>query len=122
MKKKRNLIIAGILFYLCLLLALVAVESAASGATIRNFWDALWYSVITLTTVGYGDLSPVTPMGRVLGILLALGSIGVLSALAAARQRLVHLRRRERGRPDTGGGTEAEPPRIGAGFPGGGSK
>ena len=81
MKKKRNLIIAGILFYLCLLLALVAVESAASGATIRNFWDALWYSVITLTTVGYGDLSPVTPMGRVLGILLALGSIGVLSAL-----------------------------------------
>ncbi len=81
MKKKRNLIIAGILFYLCLLFALVAVESAASGATIRNLWDALWYSVITLTTVGYGDLSPVTPMGRVLGILLALGSIGVLSAL-----------------------------------------
>ena len=60
---------------------LLAAESKAEGSSIHTVGDAIWYSLITLTTVGYGDLSPVTPAGKVLGVLLALCSLGVFTAL-----------------------------------------
>ena len=34
----------------------------------KNFGDALWYTAVTLSTVGYGDYVPVTPGGRIIGI------------------------------------------------------
>jgi voltage-gated potassium channel len=40
---------------------------------------ALWWGVITLTTVGYGDIYPVTPLGKLLGALMALVSIGLFA-------------------------------------------
>lgn len=88
---KRNLkYIAGALTaYVIILILLTIVESGAEGATIRTIWDAIWYSVVTLTTVGYGDLSPVTGIGRVLGIVLALCSLGVLSAIISVFLRLI---------------------------------
>lgn len=48
------------------------------GTTIGN---ALWWSFVTITTVGYGDISPVTPLGRILAGLLMLVGIGFLSML-----------------------------------------
>ena len=80
---KRNLkLVGGALgAYAVIVILLTLVESGADGASIRTVWDAIWYSLITLTTVGYGDLSPVTGAGRVLGIILALCSLGVLSAV-----------------------------------------
>ena len=44
---------------------------------IHSFGEAVWYSIVTLTTVGYGDSVPVTPWGRFFGILLIIGSLGV---------------------------------------------
>ena len=40
---------------------------------------AMWWSIITLTTVGYGDVSPVTPLGKILAALVALGGIGLVA-------------------------------------------
>ncbi len=40
---------------------------------------ALWWSIITLTTVGYGDVSPITPLGKFLASLVALGGIGLVA-------------------------------------------
>ena len=80
-KKKTRILAAAVAAYLLVLLALVLAESGSPDSGIRSFGDALWYSVITLTTVGYGDLYPVTPAGKVLGTVLALCSVGVLSAL-----------------------------------------
>ncbi|MER2151041.1 MAG: ion channel [Candidatus Limivicinus sp.] len=81
MKKHGKLLAAALGVYVLLLVLLVATEARAPDANIRNVWDAIWYSLITMTTVGYGDLSPVTPGGRILGLIFALASIGILTAL-----------------------------------------
>lgn len=39
---------------------------------IQNYLDALWFSFSTVTTVGYGDVTPITTAGRILGILMML--------------------------------------------------
>ena len=57
------------------------------GASIRTASDALWWSIVTITTVGYGDVYPVTPEGRILGALLmatGVGLFGTFTALVAA--------------------------------------
>jgi voltage-gated potassium channel len=51
--------------------------------TINSFWDAVWWSVVTITTVGYGDVVPVTPLGRAVGIFVMLSGISVISLLTA---------------------------------------
>ena len=47
------------------------------------FGDALWWSIVTMTTVGYGDVSPATPGGRIVGIIVMLTGIGLLGLLTA---------------------------------------
>ena len=89
MKKKLQLLLIALAVYLLLLCLLLAAERTADGAAIHSFGDALWYSLITMTTVGYGDLSPVTPWGRLIGILFALSSVGILAALIGIALHLV---------------------------------
>ena len=81
MKKHVKLILTALAVYIVLLLLLLAAEAGDASASIRSFWDAVWFSLITMTTVGYGDLAPVTVLGRVIGLLFALCSIGLLTAL-----------------------------------------
>lgn len=47
----------------------------------KSFFDALWWSIVTVTTVGYGDISPETNVGRVMAIILMLFGIGFISML-----------------------------------------
>lgn len=89
MKRNLKIVLGALGAYLVILILLTLVESGAEGSTIKNIWDALWYSVITLTTVGYGDMSPVTGTGRVLGIILALCSLGVLSTFISVSFRVI---------------------------------
>ena len=89
MKRNLKLVAGAIGAYAVIVVLLTLVESGADGSSIRTIWDAIWYSVITLTTVGYGDLSPVTGTGRVLGTILALCSLGVLSAVISISFRII---------------------------------
>ena len=89
MKKNVRLILTALVIYIVILGLLLLAESGAPNATIKNVGDALWYSLITLTTVGYGDLSPVTGLGRVLGLIFALCSLGVLTAIIGVGLRLI---------------------------------
>ena len=71
----------AILVYIVLLLLLVHVESASPESGITTIQAGLWYTITTLTTVGYGDLYPVTSSGKIIGAVFQLMSLGVLVAL-----------------------------------------
>lgn len=47
----------------------------------KTFADALWWSIVTTTTVGYGDISPATPAGRIIAIVLMIFGISLISML-----------------------------------------
>ena len=49
---------------------IVPFETVSAEANITNFWDGLWWSVTTMTGVGYGDYYPVTVVGRLIGMTL----------------------------------------------------
>lgn len=90
MKKNRFLLpIAGIAAYFLLLGLLSYVEKGAQSAQITSFSDALWYSLVTMTTVGYGDVVPQTGLGRVIGCIFLLISLGVLTSLLSLAYSLV---------------------------------
>lgn len=72
------------LLYIGLLLVLYLSEHTDSTATIRTLGDACWYSLVTLTTVGYGDLTPVTPLGHAVGSVFLLLSAGIMMTLFGA--------------------------------------
>ncbi|MEY4367451.1 MAG: hypothetical protein RLZ28_866 [Actinomycetota bacterium] len=56
--------------------AVMDAESDVSDAVILNFPDALWWSLATITTVGYGDLYPVSTAGKIVaGVLMILGIV-----------------------------------------------
>lgn len=78
------LIVAIVLVYISLLIILYFSESSNANATIQTFGDAVWYSIVTLTTVGYGDLIPVTPLGHAVGIVFLFLATGIMVTLLGA--------------------------------------
>jgi len=54
-----------------------SIESSVPGSKMISWQDGLWYVVATITTVGYGDVYPVTYWGRALGFVVMLSSLGV---------------------------------------------
>ena len=73
--------ISIIVFYAVLLVLLVVFERAGNPdeTVITTFYNAIWYLLVTITTVGYGDMTPMTPWGRVIGVILMLSSAGLLT-------------------------------------------
>ena len=55
------------------------VEGAAQPDQFSSIPAAMWWSVITITTVGYGDVAPVTPLGRLLSGVIALLAVGIIA-------------------------------------------
>ena len=71
------------LIYLCSLV-MVEVERHAPGSRIRDFGDAVWWAFTTITTVGYGDITPVTFEGRLIAVVLMIGGVALLGTVTAA--------------------------------------
>ncbi|MDR6505213.1 potassium channel family protein [Arthrobacter oryzae] len=65
-------------------LAVLDVEQNAPDAKILTFGDAAWWAITTITTVGYGDLFPVTPIGRMVAAALMMSGIAVLGVVTAS--------------------------------------
>ena len=62
---------------------MVQTESRVGAANITTGGDALWWGIVTITTVGYGDQYPVTAFGRVVGVFVMFAGVGIIGALAS---------------------------------------
>ena len=58
-------------------------EENAKGSNIHSYPDALWWAIVTVTTVGYGDRYPITEGGRIVAAVLMLVGIGLIGVLTA---------------------------------------
>ena len=56
---------------------MLSIEEYAPQANITTASDALWYTIVTISTVGYGDQYPVTDAGRILGALIIVVGVGI---------------------------------------------
>jgi len=63
--------------------AALEAERGVAGSNINTFGDAIWWSIASVTTVGYGDKFPITPDGRFIASLLMVVGIALFSALTA---------------------------------------
>jgi voltage-gated potassium channel len=65
-------------------IAIYLIESPHEDAQITNLVDAFWWASATVTTVGYGDVVPVTELGRVMGIVLMFVGIAIIGTFISA--------------------------------------
>ena len=74
-------------------LGVYLTEAGYAGANIRNLPDAFWWAVQTVSTVGYGDVYPVTAEGRIIGIFVMFAGIGILTSfITALGTKLIELK------------------------------
>ena len=78
--------VVTIITSLVVVFAAMGMYKLEGGLSVDSFGDALWWSFVTTTTVGYGDISPVTVAGRVLAsflMLIGIGFVGMLTGTIA---------------------------------------
>ena len=63
-------------------IAILEVETDANG-NIKTAEDAIWWSYVTITTVGYGDKFPITTEGRIIGAILMTTGVGIFGTFTA---------------------------------------
>ncbi len=75
---------SALLLGYCAALAVLETERGVQGASITTFPNALWWTITTMTTVGYGDYAPVTARGKIIAAGLMLGGIALLGVVTAS--------------------------------------
>ncbi|MGR0220273.1 potassium channel family protein [Agromyces sp. ZXT2-6] len=91
-------IIYATVYVFFIALAVLQAERDAPGANITSFGESVWWAVVTLATVGYGDTYPVTVLGRMWAVFLMAGGVAIVGVASATiisvlNERLVGLRR-----------------------------
>ncbi|MGC4174898.1 potassium channel family protein [Demequina sp.] len=83
-RTSRAVIIAGVLLIWVCSVAVLAAERGQAGSTIENLGDAVWWAFVTIATVGYGDMVPVTAPGRAIGIVLMVVGLALVAIITAS--------------------------------------
>jgi len=81
-EKKEELILVIFVVFLLLIIfssLMYFIEKEAQPEAFSSIPEAMWWGIITLTTVGYGDVYPITPLGKILGALIAFLGIGMFA-------------------------------------------
>jgi voltage-gated potassium channel len=73
----------GSTLLIILIAGLAVYDAEHTVGNIKTFGDAIWWSFVTMTTVGYGDYFPVTIAGRVVAVGLMIGGITLISVITA---------------------------------------
>jgi len=101
-------LVAGLSLIIVAATALYLVEGTAQPDKFGSIPRALWWAVATMTTIGYGDVYPITPLGKVLASITAILSIGLIAMptgiLAAAFSDAMERHRRTRPQSESVGG------------------
>ena len=86
LKKIKRFLNTNGLKYVLFLVIISIVVSALAMVKVEHmpFTDALWWAFVTATTVGYGDLSPTTGLGRIIASILMLVGIGLIGSLTSS--------------------------------------
>ncbi len=83
LKRKKSQLISSILVVFLLMIVssvlMYNIENTAQPDTFKNAFSALWWAVATFTTVGYGDIYPVTVLGKILSAVIAILGIGLVA-------------------------------------------
>tara|TARA_B100000678_G_scaffold59801_1_gene48315 strand:+ start:774 stop:1172 length:399 start_codon:yes stop_codon:yes gene_type:complete len=82
--RRLRTILAALIFFIFLFGYLFYV----SEPEVRNLGDGIWWALVTITTVGYGDITPLTTVGRVVAsslMFLGLGLIATITAIVSAK-------------------------------------
>ena len=83
LKRKSNQLLSSMFVVLILMvmssILMYAIENVAQPEVFENAFSGLWWAFATLTTVGYGDIYPITVAGKVLGTIIALLGIGLVA-------------------------------------------
>ena len=68
---------------------LIYIAEAGANPRIQSFLDAIWWAFATTTTIGYGDVVPVTSLGKIIGIFLMLIGVAIFSIYTALFARAI---------------------------------
>jgi voltage-gated potassium channel len=91
-RASRSMLVDSSLLYISTATGVIVFSSALGfhyfemdiNQNVHGFWDSFWWAMTTVTTVGYGDIYPVTTGGRIVAIVLMLTGIGTLGLYTAA--------------------------------------
>lgn len=82
---KKILFLNGTIYLLAFTIVIILISSIIiSNTENTTLSDALWWSIVTATTVGYGDISPVTTVGRITAVVLMMLGIGTIGMLTGS--------------------------------------
>jgi len=87
---------AVLLFYTIIVLVLHYLEYDLPNSKMPTWQDALWYVVATITTIGYGDVVPVTYLGRTIGFIAMLSSLGIYGLVISQIANFMNTVREQR--------------------------
>ena len=93
--KVRRLFIILITFSIFFGSLIVPIESSHPEALITNYLDSTWWTVTTITTVGYGDFVPVTDAGKVLGMILQIFGVLIYGSIIATISMALNKKQEE---------------------------
>jgi len=80
--KKEEFVACGVILTIYLIFSscvMYFLEHGAQPETFSSIPSTMWWSVVTLTTVGYGDMAPVTSLGKIIGAFIAVSGIGLFA-------------------------------------------
>ena len=105
--QEKNTILSALILTLSVIIVGAIAEYLAEynnpGANITNLGDALWWSATTMTTVGYGDYTPITPLGRIVAVIVMFAGIGIVVTLVGIISQDRVQRMQERLKPKAEG-------------------
>jgi voltage-gated potassium channel len=91
---------AILLIILITVIAAILIEIFESryNNAFSSFWDSVWWVIVTITTVGYGDKIPVTPFGKIIGVIIMFIGIALLSVVTATISSILVTRKIKEGK------------------------